>query len=111
MSPNPIFIYLLPNIPKLQITMRKQASSLLLAVGMLTSALTFQLQAQPGVFGRGPSAPAGPPAPVPPEVMIARPTQSEVDQMNAALKKFIAAAPDKELLTKYEALLTVQVPR
>ena len=62
-------------------------------------------------FGRGQMSPPGPPAPVPPEVAIARPTADEVAKMNAALKQFIATAPDKELLQKYESLLTVQVPR
>ena len=42
---------------------------------------------------------------------MARPTQAEVDRINSALKQFIATAPDKALLTKYESLLTVQVPR
>jgi beta-glucosidase len=65
----------------------------------------------PGMFGFGPSTPPGPPAPVPPEVTMARPTQVEVDQMNADLKKFIDSSPDRELLKKYETLLTVQVPR
>jgi lysophospholipase L1-like esterase len=65
----------------------------------------------PGMFGRGPQTPPGPPAPVPPEVAIARPTQAEVDAMNASLKKFIETSPDKALLKKYESLLTVQVPR
>ena len=91
--------------------MTKKAILSLFAFGMLSAALTGPLQAQPGGFGRGSFAPPGPPAPVPPEVAMARPTQSEVDQMNAALKKFIATAPEKDLLTKYESLLTVQVPR
>ncbi len=65
----------------------------------------------PGMFGRGPQTPPGPPAPVPPEVAMARPTQAEVDQMNADLKKFIETSPDKDLLKKYESLLMVQVPR
>jgi len=63
------------------------------------------------MFGFGPLTPPGPPAPVPPEVAIVRPTQPEVDQMNADLKKFIDSSPDKELLKKYETLLTVQIPR
>jgi beta-glucosidase len=62
-------------------------------------------------FGRGQFVPPGPPAPVPPEVAIARPTQAEVDKMNAALRQFIETSSEKELLKKYESLLTVQVPR
>lgn len=67
--------------------------------------------ARQGGFGRAPMAPPGPPAPVPPEVTMARPTQAEVDKINAALQEFIAKSSDKELLTKYESLLRVQVPR
>jgi hypothetical protein len=66
----------------------------------------------PGAFGRGfQFVPPGPPAPVPPEVLMPRPTQAEVDKMNADLKQFIASSPDKELLQKWESLVTVQVPR
>lgn len=66
----------------------------------------------PGGFGRGfQFTPPGPSAPVPPEVLMPRPTQDEVDKMNADLKQFIATSPDKELLQKWESLLTVQVPR
>jgi lysophospholipase L1-like esterase len=69
-------------------------------------------------FGRGGGrggAPVviGPPAPVPPEVAIPRPTPAELDQTNAALKKLIAndkssAAP---LLKKFESLMLLQPPR
>ena len=59
-----------------------------------------------GGFGRGPTAPPGPPAPVPPEVMMPRPTQAEVDKINADLRDFISRAADKELLNKYASLLT-----
>lgn len=64
-----------------------------------------------GGFGRGQFQPPGPPAPVPPEVAIARPTQEEISKMNADLKRFIATSPDRELLQKYESLITVQMPR
>jgi lysophospholipase L1-like esterase len=59
----------------------------------------------------GPGRIPGPPAPVPPEVAMTRPTQAEVDKMNADLKQFIDKSGDKELLTKYEPLLKIQVPR
>ncbi len=62
-------------------------------------------------FGRGPVAPPGPPAPVPPEVTMPRPSAAEVARMNAALRQFVATSPEKELLQKYESLLTVEVPR
>lgn len=59
----------------------------------------------------GRPAPAGPPAPVPPQVAITRPTQAEVDKINADVKQFIEKSDDKELLAKYESMLQVQVPR
>lgn len=65
----------------------------------------------PGMFGRGPQTPPGPPAPVPAEVAMARPTQAEVDAINAELKKLIETSSQKTLLKKYESLLAVQVPR
>jgi len=48
---------------------------------------------------------------VPPEVAIPRPTSDEVAKMNADLKQFIETSPDKELLQKFQSLLTVQMPR
>ena len=77
--------------------------------------------AQPGVaapggrgrggFNRGPVVPPGPPAPVPPEVAIPRPTAEEVARMNADITQLIQTSADKDLLGKYASLLTVQVPR
>jgi lysophospholipase L1-like esterase len=65
--------------------------------------------------GRGGFAPVviGPPATVPPEVAIPRPTPAEQEQVNAALKRFIdsdksAAQP---LLKKFESLMLLQKPR
>ena len=67
-----------------------------------------------GIPGGGRGAPVviGPPAPVPPQVAMLRPTPAELEQMNAALKSLIAsdksaAAP---LLKKYESLM-LQPPR
>ena len=66
----------------------------------------------PGGGGRfGQRTPAGPPAPVPPEVAMQRPTADEISRMNAALKKFIETSPDRDLLQKFQSLVTVQVPR
>lgn len=64
-------------------------------------------------FGRGPSVPAGPPAPVPPQVAIQRPTTEEVDKMNAELQRFIETntSASKDLFKKYASLVKVQVPR
>jgi lysophospholipase L1-like esterase len=64
-----------------------------------------------GGFGRGQQAPPGPPAPVPPEVAIPRPTTEELAKINADLKNFIEKSPDKALKKKYESLITVQMPR
>lgn len=63
--------------------------------------------------GRGPGAaaiPPGPPAPVPPQVAMARPTTQELTQINAELKKFVdtADASAKPLLQKYQSLLVVK---
>jgi lysophospholipase L1-like esterase len=55
----------------------------------------------------------GPPAPVPPEVAIPRPTPAELVQVNEAVKKFIQTdtSPTKPLLSKFEPLLLLQPPR
>jgi len=70
--------------------------------------------ARPGM-GRGGFAPIviGPPAPVPPEVAIPRPTPEELAQVNQALTRLIGSdkSPAKPLLTKYESLLMLQPPR
>jgi (4-O-methyl)-D-glucuronate---lignin esterase len=65
--------------------------------------------------GRGPLAPVviGPPAPVPPEVAIPRPTAAELTQANDALKKLIDAdkSSSKPLLQKFEPVMRLQPPR
>ncbi len=63
-------------------------------------------------FGRGQSSPPGPPAPVPPEVAIPRPTAEELAKINEELQKFINtnSGANKELLKKYASLLTVEMP-
>ncbi len=112
--------------------MSKQVLLKLLLCAFLCAAATCGVRAQPpalaapnaaapggaapggrgrGGFARGPILPPGPPAPVPPEVAIARPTAEEVAKMNADFHQFIETSPDKELLKKYESLLAVQVPR
>jgi lysophospholipase L1-like esterase len=55
----------------------------------------------------------GPPAPVPPQVAIPRPTTQELTQINDALEKFIDSdtSPTKPLLEKYRSLLILQPPR
>ena len=65
--------------------------------------------------GRGGFAPVviGPPAPVPPEVAIPRPTPAELEQVNAALKRFIEGdkSSTQPLLKKFESLMLLQKPR
>jgi lysophospholipase L1-like esterase len=67
--------------------------------------------------GRGGFVPSpvviGPPAPVPPEVAIPRPTPEELVQVNALVRKFMdgETASTKTLLKKFEPLLTLQPPR
>src|SRR5580765_6537597 len=65
--------------------------------------------------GRGGFTPVviGPPAPVPPEVAIPRPTQSELEQVNAAIMRFVDAdrSAAQPLLKKFESLMLLQPPR
>ena len=67
--------------------------------------------------GRGGFVPVpvviGPPAPVPPEVAIPRPTSAELEQVNAAVQKFIDSdsSSTKPLLKKFESLLLLQPAR
>jgi lysophospholipase L1-like esterase len=73
--------------------------------------------AAPPGSGRGGFVPVpvviGPPAPVPPEVAIPRPTSAELEQVNNAVKKFIDAdtSATKPLLKKFESLLLLQPAR
>jgi lysophospholipase L1-like esterase len=64
-------------------------------------------------LGRGQITPPGPPAPVPPEVAIPRPTSEEVATINAELQQFVNANTgiNKDLLKKYASLINIQVPR
>jgi (4-O-methyl)-D-glucuronate---lignin esterase len=55
----------------------------------------------------------GPPAPVPAEVAIPRPTQAELGQVNAALKQFVDSDKSsvQPLLKKFEPLMLLQPAR
>jgi lysophospholipase L1-like esterase len=55
----------------------------------------------------------GPPAPVPADVTIPRPTPEELAQVNTAVHRFIdgEASSTKALLKKFESLLLLQPPR
>ncbi len=111
--------------------MRKKTILTLAACVVLVVASVFTVQAQTGPSApasagrsgfnvgmnrgvwRGPAVPPGPPAPVPPEVAMPRPTAEEVEKINAEIKRFIDtnASANKDLLKKYASLMTVQVPR
>src|SRR5438128_519068 len=75
-----------------------------------------QTPAPPAVQpGRGVPTPVviGPPAPVPPEVAMLRPTAGELTQINDEVKKLIDSdeSAAKPLLKKYESILMLQPPR
>jgi len=71
--------------------------------------------APPPAQGRGPVQPVviGPPAPVPPEVAIPRPTPAELTQANEAIAKLVASdkSSSNALLKKFEPLMLLQPPR
>jgi lysophospholipase L1-like esterase len=97
-------------------TMNPTSARMLLTCAALNVAILSTALAQNGPagrpgFGRGQMSPPGPPAPVPPEVAIARPTTDELAHMNDDLKQFIATSSDKDLLEKWQSLITVQMPR
>jgi lysophospholipase L1-like esterase len=66
----------------------------------------------PGRAGLAPVV-IGPPAPVPPEVAIPRPTPAELATVNEAVTKWIASdsSAAKPLLEKFQPLLMLQPPR
>src|SRR5678815_3874647 len=93
-------------------------ASLLVTAGALTTVMaqTPATAPPPGAqTGRGGFAQVqiGPPAPVPPEVAIPRPTEAERAEINDAVKKFIDSnkSSSKDVLKKYASLLIVPRPR
>ena len=68
---------------------------------------------RPGAGRARAFVPPGPPAPVPPEVAILRPTAAELARINANLERFIESntSPDKDLLKRFESLIRVRMPR
>ena len=87
---------------------------LVLAMAPATSTAVAQAPAPAGGRGGG-LAPVriGPPAPVPPEVTIPRPTQGELEQVNAALKRFVDndKSSVQPLLKRFEPLMLLQPAR
>jgi lysophospholipase L1-like esterase len=86
---------------------------LMLAIAPATRTALAQAPAPAG--GRGGFAPVqiGPPAPVPLEVVIPRPTQAELEQVNVALKRFVDndTSSVQPLLKKFEPLMRLQPSR
>jgi lysophospholipase L1-like esterase len=87
---------------------------------LTVTGLAFAQGAPPGNApggrgGRGGFAPIviGPPAPVPSEVAIPRPTLAELQQVNQEVGKLIDSdtSPSKPLLLKFQSLLMLQPPR
>jgi beta-glucosidase len=78
---------------------------LLFVLTIASVSLLAQAQRPPVVIG--------PPAPVPPEVAMLRPSADEVAQMNAAIQKAIDTdtSTSKDVLKKYASLMVVQPPR
>ena len=95
--------------------MKKTTFLTLLTCAAFSTVTLCEVRAQNGPsrggFGAGAQARPGPPAPVPPAVAMARPTQDEMAKLNADLKDYIAKSPDKDLLQRWESLLTIQTPR
>jgi len=97
----------------------KPARLIVVGVSFVVGAWATSVSAaQTPAAAQGPPPPAprvviGPPAPVPPEVAIPRPSPAELAQVNEAVKKFIDAdtTPTKPLLKKFESLLLLQPPR
>jgi lysophospholipase L1-like esterase len=96
-------------------TKRLIVLTLFFAIGTSISAVSAQGPGGPPGAGRGGFAPVviGPSAPVPPEVAIPRPTPTEQEQVNAALKRLIDSdkTSAQPLLKKFESLMLLQKPR
>ncbi len=95
--------------------MSKQAIHTLATLAILGTVAAGVAIARPGPgssgSGSGKQVRPGPSTLVPPEVAIPRPSQVELDKLNADLKEYIAKSQDQELLRKWEPMLTVQMPR
>src|SRR5262245_26592331 len=91
-----------------------RSSRFLVALVALTFA-SMPLLAQTPQAPQTPRPPVviGPPAPVPPEVAMLRPTAEELSQINQAIQKAIDTdtSPAKDVLKKYASLMLVQPPR
>ncbi len=89
--------------------------AMLVLTGYAVAQPAVPAAAAPGAAGRGGFAPVviGPPAPVPAEVAIPRPTAEELAQVNAAVKSWVASdkSQTKPLLEKFQSLMMLQPAR
>src|SRR5262245_42209307 len=96
-------------------TQRLVVFALLFTIARIGTASAQAPGGPPGGPGRGNFAPVviGPSAPVPAEVAIPRPTPAELEQVNAAVKRFVDGdkSSTQPLLKKYESLMLLQPPR
>jgi lysophospholipase L1-like esterase len=93
--------------------MRRTTFVVVAAFAAAIGTATVAAQNPPAQGRGGPPIVIGPPAPVPPEVAIPRPTLAELAEVNGAVKRLIDAdrSAVKPLLQKYESLLMLQPPR
>jgi lysophospholipase L1-like esterase len=93
--------------------MRRTTFVVVAALAAAIGTATVAAQNPPAQGRGGPPIVIGPPAPVPPEVAIPRPTLAELAEVNGAVKRFIDTdrSAVKPLLQKYESLLMLQPPR
>ncbi|HVV46110.1 MAG TPA: GDSL-type esterase/lipase family protein [Bryobacteraceae bacterium] len=84
-----------------------------LTVSVAFAALSGLCYAQGPGRGAPPRVVIGPPAPVPPEVAMLRPSADELATINDAVSKWIASdqSANKALLQKYASLLMLEPPR
>jgi lysophospholipase L1-like esterase len=84
-----------------------------LTVSVAFAALSGLCYAQGPGRGAPPRVVIGPPAPVPPEVAMLRPSPDELATINDAVSKWIASdqSANKALLQKYASLLMLEPPR
>jgi lysophospholipase L1-like esterase len=87
--------------------MRYRALTAILVAGLVVAASR-------SIWGQGRGQVViGPPAPVPPEVAMLRPTPEDVARINAAMQKWIDGdrTDVRELLKRFESILKLQQPR
>ena len=87
--------------------MKRNRRSLILLPTLALASVSLLAQAQ------RPPVVIGPPAPVPPQVAMLRPSADELAQMNAAIQKAIDTdtSASRDVLKKYASLMLVQPPR